>query len=73
MSRITNEVIPATIHRVVNPKDATSARFSMPFFVHPHPDAILKCIPSCVGEGEKYPPVKAQICLEERLKDIGLM
>lgn len=73
MSRITNEVIPATVHRVVNPKDATSARFSMPFFVHPHPEAILECIPSCVGEGEKFPPIKAQDCLEERLKDIGLM
>jgi isopenicillin N synthase-like dioxygenase len=73
MSRITNEVIPATIHRVVNPKDATSERFSMPFFVHPHPEAVLECIPSCVGEGAKYPPIKAQDCLEERLKDIGLM
>ena len=73
MSRITNEVIPATIHRVVNPPDATSARFSMPFFVHPHPEAMLECIPSCEGEGAKFPPIKAQDCLEERLKDIGLM
>lgn len=73
MSRITNEVIPATIHRVVNPKDATSARFSMPFFVHPHPEAMLECIPSCKGEGAKFPPIMAQDCLEERLKDIGLM
>lgn len=73
LSRITNEIIPATVHRVINPKDATSERFSMPFFVHPHPEAMLECISSCVGEAAKFPPIKAQACLEERLKDIGLM
>jgi isopenicillin N synthase-like dioxygenase len=73
MSRITNEVIPATIHRVINPEDAGSARFSMPFFVHPHPEAMLECIPSCRGAGEKFPPISAQECLEERLREIGLM
>ena len=73
MSRITNEVIPATIHRVINPEESTSARYSMPFFVHPHPEAILECIPSCEGEGAKFPPISAHDCLMERLKDIGLM
>ena len=73
MSRITNEVIPATIHRVVNPENDSSARFSMPFFVHPHPEATLECLPSCVGDGEKYPPINAQEFLFQRLKDIGLM
>ncbi len=73
MSRITNDVIPATIHRVINPEESTSARFSMPFFVHPHPEAMLECIPSCKGDGEKYPPISAHDCLMERLKDIGLM
>ena len=73
MSRITNEIIPATIHRVINPEDSTSARFSMPFFVHPHPDAMLECIPSCEGEGAKFPPISSHECLQERLKEIGLM
>ena len=73
MSRITNDVIPATIHRVINPEDSTSARFSMPFFVHPHPDAMLECIPSCEGEGAKYPPISAHESLQQRLKEIGLM
>ncbi len=73
MSRITNEVIPATIHRVINPEESTSARYSMPFFVHPHPEAILECIPSCEGEGAKFQPISAHDCLMERLKDIGLM
>lgn len=73
MSRITNEVIPATIHRVINPEASTDARYSMPFFVHPNPAATLECIPSCVGEGAKFPPINAHECLLERLKDIGLM
>lgn len=73
MSRITNDLIPATIHRVINPEDSTSARFSMPFFVHPHPEAMLECIPSCVGEGAKYPPVSAHESLQQRLREIGLM
>ena len=73
LARISNDIIPATIHRVINPEESTSARFSMPFFVHPHPKAILECIPSCVGEGVKYPPVSSHECLVERLKDIGLM
>lgn len=73
MSRITNGVIPATIHRVINPEESNTARFSMPFFVHPHPEAMLECIPSCKGDGEKYPPISAHDCLMERLKDIGLM
>ncbi len=73
MSRITNEVIPATIHRVINPDSSTAERYSMPFFVHPHPEAMLECIPSCVGDGAKYPPISAHDCLMERLQEIGLM
>ncbi len=45
----------------------------MPFFVHPHPEAELKCIPSCLGSGAKYPPISSHEFLMERLKDIGLM
>jgi isopenicillin N synthase-like dioxygenase len=73
LSRITNDLIPATIHRVINPKDSTSARFSMPFFVHPHPEAMLECIPSCVGDGAKYPPISSHDCLTKRLIEIGLL
>ena len=73
MSRITNDLIPATIHRVINPDESNTARYSMPFFVHPHPEAMLECIPSCVGSGEKYPPISAHDSLMERLRDIGLM
>lgn len=72
MARITNDVIPATTHRVVNPEDPSSERYSMPFFVHPHPEAELACIPSCVGDGIKYPPINSHEFLFQRLKEIGL-
>lgn len=73
MARITNEIIPATIHRVINASDEKSARMSMPFFVHPNHTKDLICIPSCEGEGAKYPPINSHDFLLERLRDIGLM
>lgn len=72
LSRITNEVIPATIHRVINPDDSGSERYSMPFFVHPHPEAMLECIQSCIGDGAKYEPISAHDALMKRLVEIGL-
>ena len=52
---------PSTVHRVVNPEKAASgARFSMPMFLHPRPEVVLK-------EG-----VTAADFLEERLREIGL-
>ncbi|MCB0391670.1 MAG: isopenicillin N synthase family oxygenase [Bdellovibrionales bacterium] len=73
LSRITNEVIPATTHRVVNPDDKNTHRYSMPFFMHPHPEAILSCIESCKGEGAKYKDITSHDFLMERLREIGLM
>ncbi|MFK8003455.1 MAG: isopenicillin N synthase family dioxygenase [Polyangiales bacterium] len=74
MSRITNDKIPATTHRVVNPKGDPSPRYSMPFFVHPHLDVDLEVLESCIPEGEaaKYPPINNEEFLLERLKAIGL-
>ena len=73
LSRITNDVIPATTHRVVNPDDASSNRYSMPFFTHPNPDTILSCIPSCRGAGEKYEPINSNDWLMKRIQEIGLL
>ncbi len=73
LSRITNEVIPSTTHRVVNPEGPNTARYSMPYFIHPNPDAMLTCLPSCLGAGEKYPPITSQDFLFQRLREIGLM
>ncbi len=75
LARITNQVIPATTHRVVNPGNSRERRFSMPYFVHPRPDASLACLKSCVSEGnpQKYPPILADDFLTERLIEIGLI
>jgi isopenicillin N synthase-like dioxygenase len=52
---------PATVHRVVNPPAARNvARFSMPMFLHPRPEVVLK------------PGITAHDYLMERLREIGL-
>jgi isopenicillin N synthase-like dioxygenase len=73
LARITNNVIPSTTHRVVNPPDAKSSRYSMPFFMHPHPEAMLSCLPSCQGTGAKFPDILAEDFLKQRLREIGLL
>lgn len=74
LARITNDEIPATTHRVINPQDGkNTSRFSMPFFMHPNPEAILSVIPSCKGAGAKYPDITAHEALMERLREIGLI
>ncbi len=72
MERLTNGVLPSTIHRVINPSNDSSARYSMPFFVHPHSKASLKCLPTCIGKGEKYSEITAGDFLIQRLREIGL-
>ncbi|MEL6369348.1 MAG: 2-oxoglutarate and iron-dependent oxygenase domain-containing protein [Pseudomonadota bacterium] len=72
LARLTNDVIPATTHRVVNPAGPNVSRYSMPFFMHPHRDAMLECLPSCLGDGAKYPPITADEFLKQRLREIGL-
>lgn len=73
LARMTNDVIPATTHRVVNPEGPNVSRYSMPFFMHPNSDVSLKCLPSCVGEGVKHPETTAGEYLAERLREIGLV
>ena len=74
LHRVTNGVIPATTHRVVNPDDASEERMSMPFFVHPRPDAVLRVLESCRGPEMPEPPadITGQAFLEQRLTEIGL-
>lgn len=74
LARITNDVIPSTTHRVINPQDGSNvSRYSMPFFMHPHPESLLKCLPSCVGEKAKYADITAHEFLMQRLREIGLV
>jgi len=73
MSRLTNDVLPSTIHRVVNPQGKNDSRYSMPFFLHPHSQASLDCLPQCVGaDGPRYSPITAGEFLRQRLMEIGL-
>jgi len=72
LARITNDIIPSTTHRVVNPSGPNLSRYSMPFFMHPNPDALLTCIPSCRGDKPKYNDILANDFLYERLREIGL-
>jgi isopenicillin N synthase-like dioxygenase len=72
LARLTNDVIPATTHRVVNPTGPNVSRYSMPFFFHPNNSMPLACLPSCVGKGKRYPDITAGEFLAERLRQIGL-
>ncbi len=74
LARLTNDVLPSTTHQVVNPQDGTNGhRYSMPFFIHPHPEALLSCLPSCKGAGAKYTDITAHDFLMQRLREIGLL
>lgn len=74
LARLTNDVLPSTTHRVINPQDGKNqSRYSMPFFMHPHPEAMLSCLPSCKGAGVKYPDITGHDFLMQRLREIGLI
>ena len=60
LQECSNRHYPSTTHRVINPTNNNSSRYSMPFFVHARDEVILS---------EKH---TAKSYLEERLKEIGL-
>jgi isopenicillin N synthase-like dioxygenase len=75
LSRITNEVVPATTHRVVNPPaSANRDRYSMPFFVHPTAACDLSVLDRFVSADRprRFPPITAGEMLDRRLTEIGL-
>ncbi|MEM7359967.1 MAG: 2-oxoglutarate and iron-dependent oxygenase domain-containing protein [Pseudomonadota bacterium] len=71
MARLTNHALPATIHRVINPDNSHTSRYSMPFFVHPHGKALLECLPQ-FKDGSEAAPITAGDFLEQRLRENGL-
>ncbi|MBM7118503.1 isopenicillin N synthase family dioxygenase [Archangium primigenium] len=76
LSRITNGIIPATTHRVVNPPSLAedNTRYSMPFFVHPYPECMLEALPGTTSpEKPGQPPITADAFLQQRLREIGLI
>ena len=75
MQRLTNGLMPATTHRAVAAGDACGVRYSLPFFIHPHPDVSLAPLPSCMkaNEGAKWPIQTAEEYLAERLRENGVL
>lgn len=67
MQRLTAGRLPATTHRVVNPEGSDGGRLSMPFFLHPHPDFVIRSFDPAYA-----PPITARDYLMERLKAIGV-
>jgi isopenicillin N synthase-like dioxygenase len=68
MQLITNGKLKSTPHRVIKYKtDELKSRYSIPFFMHPSPDTILKSVFNGDNEG-----VLAHDFLNERLKAIKL-
>jgi isopenicillin N synthase-like dioxygenase len=64
MARWTNDRWRSTLHRVVTPRPdvaSTARRQSIAFFHNANWDAVLHCIPTCLGPGElpRYEPVTA--------------
>lgn len=62
MQRLTNDRCRSTLHRVVSPWAAGSllpARYSIPFFIHPDPEAMIEPVIKEPGEVRKYATVNA--------------
>ena len=75
LQQLTNGYYRSTTHRVVNPDDDRSRRFSMPCFVHPRPEVDLTPLPECVaktGGVPQFGSTTASAYLTERLQSLGL-
>ena len=75
LQNVTNGLYKSTTHRVVNPSDSSSERFSMPCFVHPRREVDLTPMASCIartGGEANYPAQTAGEYLDQRLREIGL-
>ncbi|ADM09445.1 oxidoreductase [Parvularcula bermudensis HTCC2503] len=71
LARLTNGFLPATTHRVVRPRTVNRSRYSLPYFLHPRPDALLACLDG-FRDGSEAPPILAADFLAQRLAAIGL-
>ena len=76
LQNLTNGLFKSTTHRVVNPKEANTRRYSMPMFVHPRNEIDLTPHPDFVamtsGTAE-FASINAGDYLHQRLKEIGLI
>lgn len=77
LQRLTNNRLPSTTHRVINPPAERRhiPRYSMPFFLHLASDFLIETLPGCIDAAHPnlYPePITADEYLQERLVEIGL-
>ena len=77
MQRYTNQKLKSTTHRVRanSEKLSSKSRYSIPFFLHPNPDWIIKTLDNCISKNKPnlYPnPIMAEDYLKERLIEIKL-
>jgi isopenicillin N synthase-like dioxygenase len=79
LERLTNHVLPSTIHRVVNPPEPwrSQPRYSIPFFLHPNSEFTIRTLPQCVSANnpDRYldQPITADEFLQQRLREIKLV
>jgi len=77
LERLTNKKLKSTIHRVVNPPQQLlgTARYSIPFFMHPISQMRLDCLPSCIDEKnlKSFQDITSEEFLNQRLQEIGLI
>ncbi len=78
LQRLTNNRLPSTTHRVMNPPPERRhiPRYSMPFFLHLASDFEIETLPGCIDAAhpDLYPvPISANEYLTERLIEIGLV
>lgn len=68
LMRWSNDVYVSTPHKVVSPPGAD--RYSVAFFLDPNPDAMVACLPTCIGAGRpaKYAAVTGAEFLRSRLE-----
>lgn len=75
LSRLTNNKLKSTVHRVVNPVGPAlvQPRYSIPFFMHPVSEMKLNCLSSCVDAGnpKAFEDITAGDFLDQRLSEIG--
>ncbi|MDC7676950.1 isopenicillin N synthase family dioxygenase [Asticcacaulis machinosus] len=77
LSRLTNGVLPSTIHRVVNPAEGRKdfSRYSTPFFLHFEPPYVIETLENCISvdRPNQFPdPISAEDFLQQRLREIKL-
>lgn len=77
LSRLSNNKLKSTIHRVVNPPKELwgTSRYSIPFFMHPVSEMPLNCLDHCIDDEHPkgFEDATAGEYLHERLVELGLV